>query len=31
MDAIYRSDNTSQNVNVASGGKYLLGFSSITY
>ena len=31
MDAIFLSNNTSQNVNVSSGGKYLLGFSSITY
>jgi len=31
MDAIFLSDNTSQNVNVAPGGEYLLGFSSISY
>ena len=31
MDAIFLSDSTSQNVNVASGEKYLLSFSSITY
>ena len=31
MDPIFLSENNFKNISAVSGGRYLLGFSSITY